>query len=151
MRNDHCWSHGRGNPSASFHAGSCTALARAPRERVTASISSTIRWTLFSGCSWVSPREFTCTPYRNRRAFSSVIPYRSRVISSHSRTKARILHISSTNRTPAFTKKEIRWTTSGNRSGGTCPPSRTASRTAIAVHIANATSCTGVAPASCRW
>ena len=29
MRSDHCWSHGRGRPSASFHAGSCTARARA--------------------------------------------------------------------------------------------------------------------------
>ena len=27
MRSDHCWSHGRGRPSASFHAGSCTARA----------------------------------------------------------------------------------------------------------------------------
>ena len=63
-------------------------------------------------------------------------PYRSRVISSHSATKARILHISSTNRTPALTKNEIRATTSPNRSAGTRPLSRTASRTAIAVHIA---------------
>ena len=29
MRSDHCWSHGRGSPSASFHAGSWTARARA--------------------------------------------------------------------------------------------------------------------------
>ena len=29
MRSDHCWSHGRGRPSASFQAGSCTARARA--------------------------------------------------------------------------------------------------------------------------
>ncbi len=29
MRRDHCWSHGRGNPSASFQAGSCIARARA--------------------------------------------------------------------------------------------------------------------------
>jgi hypothetical protein len=50
--------------------------------------------------------------------------------------KARILHISSTNRTPALTKKEMRATTSPNRSCGTCPASRTASSTAIAVDIA---------------
>ena len=31
MRSDHCWSHGRGRPSASFHAGSWTARARALR------------------------------------------------------------------------------------------------------------------------
>ena len=55
------------------------------------------------------------------------------------------------NRTPAFTKNEIRCTTSPNRSGGTCPPSRTRSSTAIAVDSANANSWTGVAPASCRW
>ena len=29
MRRDHCWSHGRGSPSASFQAGSCMARARA--------------------------------------------------------------------------------------------------------------------------
>src|SRR5674476_1588149 len=29
MRSDHCWSHGRGRPSASFQAGSCTARAGA--------------------------------------------------------------------------------------------------------------------------
>ena len=79
------------------------------------------------------------------------MPYRSLVTCSQSRAKARILHISSTNRTPALTKKEIRATTSPIRSGGTCPESRTASRTEIAVPIANAISCTGVAPASWRW
>ncbi len=62
MRSDHCWSQGRGRPSASFQAGSCTARARASLERVTASISSTIRWTLFSGCASVSPSELTWTP-----------------------------------------------------------------------------------------
>ena len=39
MRSDHCWSHGRGRPSASFQAGSCTARARAFFDSVTASIS----------------------------------------------------------------------------------------------------------------
>ena len=29
MRSDHCWSNGRGRPSASFQAGNCTARARA--------------------------------------------------------------------------------------------------------------------------
>ncbi len=50
------------------------------------------------------------------------------------RTNARILHISSTKRTPALTKNEMRATTSPNLSAGTCPESRTASSTAIAVH-----------------
>ncbi len=67
------------------------------------------------------------------------------------RPKARILHISSMKRTPAFTKKEMRATTSPKRSSGTCPESRTESRTAIAVDIAYEISWTGVAPASCRW
>jgi hypothetical protein len=58
------------------------------------------------------------------------------VSSSQSWTKARILHISSTKRTPALTKNEIRATTSPKRSGGTWPESRTASNTAIAVHMA---------------
>ncbi len=62
MRNDHCWSHGRGRPSASFHAGSCTERARAPLDSVTASISNTMRCTLFSGWASVSPSELTCTP-----------------------------------------------------------------------------------------
>ena len=62
MRNDHCWSHGRGSPSASFQAGSCMARARAFLDRVTPSVSRTMRCTLFSGCCSVSPREFTCTP-----------------------------------------------------------------------------------------
>ncbi len=62
MRSAHCWSHGRGRPSASFHAGSWIARARARRESETASISSTMRWTLFSGCASVSPSELTCTP-----------------------------------------------------------------------------------------
>ncbi len=62
IRNDHCWSHGVGRPSASFQAGSWTLRARARLERVTASISSTMRWTLFSGCASVSPSELTCTP-----------------------------------------------------------------------------------------
>ena len=62
MRSDHCWSQGRGSPSASFQAGSWMARARTLRPRVTASASSTIRITLFSGCCSVSPSEFTCTP-----------------------------------------------------------------------------------------
>lgn len=62
MRRLHCWSQGRGSPSASFQAGSCTARARASFDSVTASISSTIRWTLFSGCASVSPSELTWTP-----------------------------------------------------------------------------------------
>ena len=70
---------------------------------------------------------------------------------SQMRPNARILHISSTKRTPAFTKNEMRATTSPMRSCGTWPESRTASRTAIAVDIAYAISWTGVAPASCRW
>ena len=43
MRSDHCWSHGRGRPRASFQAGSWTARARAFRDSVTASISSRMR------------------------------------------------------------------------------------------------------------
>jgi hypothetical protein len=50
--------------------------------------------------------------------------------------KARILHISSTKRTPALTKKEMRAQTSPKRSSGTCPAALTASSTAMAVHSA---------------
>ena len=35
IRNDHCWSHGRGRPSASFHAGSWIDRARARFDSVT--------------------------------------------------------------------------------------------------------------------
>ena len=35
MRSDHCWSQGRGSPSASFQAGSCMARARALLDSVT--------------------------------------------------------------------------------------------------------------------
>ena len=52
-------------------------------------------------------------------------------------------------RTPALTKNEIRPKTAAMRSAGT--RARTASSTATAVAIENAISCTGVAPASCRW
>ena len=81
----------------------------------------------------------------------SCTPYRVASSSSQSREKARILHISSTKRTPALTKNEMRPQTSPKRSSGTCPEAWTASSTAIAVHSAYAISCTGVAPASCRW
>ena len=70
---------------------------------------------------------------------------------SHSCPNARSLHISSTKRMPAFTKNEIRPTTSGRSSSATWPDSRTASRTPIAVASAYAISWTGVAPASWRW
>ncbi len=53
------------------------------------------------------------------------------------------------NRTPALTKNEMRPKTAGIRSAGT--RSATASRIASAVLSENAISCTGVAPASCRW
>ena len=62
IRRLHCWSQGRGRPSASFQAGSWIARARASRPRVTASASSTMRGMLFSGWASVSPSELTCTP-----------------------------------------------------------------------------------------
>ena len=48
-------------------------------------------------------------------------------------------------------KNEMRPTTSGNSAALTWPESRTASSTPIAVARPYANSCTGVAPASCRW
>ena len=70
---------------------------------------------------------------------------------SHMSVIARTLQISSTNRMPEFRKKDMRSTTLGNASPETRPDAITASRTSIAVAKANAISCTGVAPASCRW
>ena len=150
-RSDHCWSQARGRPSASFHAGSWMARARSSRDSVTPSISSRIRYTLFSGCWAVRPSEFTCTPYRNRRRSGSSTPYRSTQIRSHKRAKTRILHASSTNRIPALQKKAMRPTSLGNSPSGTCPVALTVSRTQTALASVNATSRTGSAPASCRW
>ena len=65
--------------------------------------------------------------------------------------KARILQVSSTKRMPEFTKKLMEATTFGMRSSATWPESRTASSTPMAVASEYAISCTGVAPASCRW
>ena len=48
--------------------------ARARFESVTPNISSTMRWTLFSGCASVRPRLLTCTPYRKRRLAGSSTP-----------------------------------------------------------------------------
>ena len=73
-RSAHCWSHGRGSDSASFHVGSWSARQRAFRDSVTPSASMRMRHALFSGCSSVSPSEFTCTPYRKRRYFAFVTP-----------------------------------------------------------------------------
>ena len=53
-----------------------------------------------------------------RRSLGSVTPYRSAHTRSHSSVKARILQVSSTNLTPALTKKEMRPTTEGNSSAG---------------------------------
>ena len=72
------------------------------------------------------------------------------MIASHIATNARILHISSTKRMPAFTKNEMRPTACSNSSAVKQPRSRMASSTAMALASAKASSCVGVAPASCR-
>ena len=110
-----------------------------------------MRCTLFSGWASVRPSELTCTPYRKRRDFSSVMPYRLRPIWAHSWLIARNLHVSSTKRIPALTKNDIEENTDGNASSATWPLASTASNTSTALAKANATSCTGVAPTSCRW
>jgi hypothetical protein len=70
---------------------------------------------------------------------------------SHISVKARILQISSTNRMPAFTKNEMEPNTWAKGLGLDLTLSRTASSTPMAVASEYAISCTGVAPASCRW
>ena len=52
---------------------------------------------------------------------------------SHSWLKARILQVSSTKRTPAFTKKLMRPTTAGSSDSETLPEARTPSSTPMAV------------------
>jgi hypothetical protein len=54
------------------------------------------------------------------------------------------------NLSPALTKKEMRPTTLPKSSSGTSPDAFTLSSTATAVASAKASSCVGVAPASCR-
>ena len=49
-----------------------------------------------------------------------------------------------------FTKNEMRPTTCGKSASGTWPRAFTASSTAMALASEKASSCTGVAPASCR-
>ncbi len=68
-----------------------------------------------------------------RRSVGSVTPYRSEHTRSHRAVKARILQVSSTNLTPALTKKEMRPTTEGKPASGIWPEARTASRTPMAV------------------
>ena len=51
MRSDHCWSHGRGSPSASFHAGSWIARARAVYTRL-----FLVQGT--AGMAWIERRRF---------------------------------------------------------------------------------------------
>ena len=62
------------------------------------------------------------------------------------RPNARSLQISSMKRMPALQKNEMRPNTAPSSPLGT----RTESSTAIAFASVNATSCTGVAPTSCR-
>ena len=78
-------------------------------------------------------------------------PKRSRVYSSHSSPKARILHISSTNRMPEFTKKLMRPTARSNCSSVKWPRSLIRSSREMAFASAKASSWVGVAAASCRW
>ncbi len=70
---------------------------------------------------------------------------------SHMTPNARIFAVSSTNRTPEFTKKLMRPTTWSNSASATLFERRTPSSTSMAVASAYATSWTGVAPASWRW
>jgi hypothetical protein len=65
--------------------------------------------------------------------------------------KARILHISVMKRMPALTKNEIRPTAFGKSASGMAPLAFMLSRMATAVASAKDSSCTGVAPASCKW
>ena len=134
IRSDHCWSQGRGSPSASFQAGSWTARARADFDKVTPSISKhdALHVVLRLRLGEAKRVDLDAVP---EPALALVLRRHNDRESarSHIWAKARSLQVSSMNRTPALTKNEIRPTTSPNRSGGTWPESRTASSTAIAV------------------
>ena len=74
MRSDHCWSHGRGRPRASFQAGSCRARARARLDRVTPRDSRTMRGTLFSGWASVRPERVDLHAVADTASLGSVTP-----------------------------------------------------------------------------
>ncbi len=138
-------------PSASFQAGGPRARAR-PLRQGEAIISMRMRATLFLACCSVSPGELTCTAEAGTAAAWHRSHHRARGwISSHSSVNARSLQTSVTKRRPALTKNEMRPTTSPNSSGAHWPDFLTASSTPMPVASAKASSCTGVAPASCRW
>ena len=152
MRSDHCWSHGVGRPSASFQHGSWIGagprvLRQRDAEHLEHDALHVVLGLLLGEAERVHLHAVAEAAQlrvgRRRSARGRCGPT--------SRVNARILHISSTKRTPASMKNEMRPTTSGNSSSGTWPESRTASSTAIALASPYASSCTGVAPASCRW
>ena len=62
MRSDHCWSHGRGRPSASFQAGSWIARARALRPERDGERLEHDALDVVLRLGSVSPSELTCTP-----------------------------------------------------------------------------------------
>ena len=119
MRSDHCWSHGRGRPSASFQAGSCTARARASLrqrdgEHLEQDAIDVVLGLLLGEAERVhlhAVAEAAMLGVARRRSGLAVI-------SSHSSVKARILQISVMNRRPALTKKEMRPTTAPKSSAG---------------------------------
>ena len=135
MRSDHCWSQGRGRPSASFQAGSWSARQRARFESVTPSASSTMRIDVVLGLRLGEAEAVhlhavaEAAQLRRRRRRSARASS-----SSQSSVIARTLQTSSTKRMPAFRKKEMR---PERRAGSPRPArrgrARTASSTAIAV------------------
>jgi hypothetical protein len=132
MRSAHCWSHGRGQaqrlvPGRQLHGAGAGVAGERHREHLQHdALDVVLRLRLGEPERVDLDAVAQAALLRVRHAVAS------RVISSQSRANARILHISSTKRSPALTKNEMRPTTSPNSAGGTCPESRTESSTAIA-------------------
>ena len=108
MRNDHCWSHGRGSPSASFQAGSCIARGpRVPRQRHAEHLEHDaphVVLRLRLGQAERVDLHAVAEPAQLRIGDAVALAADARPTA---RANARILHISSTNRMPALTKNEI--------------------------------------------
>jgi hypothetical protein len=128
--------------------------AAASRDSVTPSISSTMRWTLFSGCDSVRPERVDLHPVAEApvpRVLHAVPLLQQRV--PQLREGAHLAHLLDEAH-PRVDEEADPAARLAEALGGTWPGACTASSTAIAVHSEKATSWTGVAPppagGSCR-
>ena len=114
IRSDHCWSHGRGSPSASFQAGSCMrpgpgALGQGHAERLQDDALHVVLRLLLG-----QPERVDLHAVAEAAELRVLDPVALTADAVPQRLKARILQVSSTKRTLEFTKKLMRPTTAGS-------------------------------------